>query len=148
MFKNYPFVVSIGTAARTPWEIRKKVFFFQMCCFYFLGRIRFYIRLEDTFKHCIALAHYPRTQYQRRQNEYAYQSASCGCWNFLIHQFCIKRMCKYLFFFNLWLANAFSNYIVKWNITEKINHIIAWKIHTIFFKWSKLLYSIFQLFIR
>lgn len=78
-------------------EYQKK-FFFQMCCFYFLGRVRFYIRLEDIFKHCIALAHCPRIQYQRRQNENAYQSASCDFWNFLINHFCIKRMCKYLFF--------------------------------------------------
>lgn len=109
--------------------IPEKVFF-QMCCF-FLGRARFYIRLEDTFKHCIALAHCP--QYQRRQNEYAYQSASCDFWNFLINHFCIKWMCKY-FFFNLWLANAFSYELyclMKYYWIDKSHNCM--KNHTIFF---------------
>lgn len=103
MFKN---TLLLPQQVQTPLRDQKKrVFFLKNVLFLFSGRVQFYIRLEDPFKHYIALAHCPRTQYQRRQNEYAYKCATCDFGNHPIHHLCIKRMCKYLFFY-IWLANA------------------------------------------
>lgn len=49
MFKNYPFVTSTGTDAKTPRETRKNFVFFNNVLFLFSGRVQFYIRLEDPF---------------------------------------------------------------------------------------------------
>lgn len=95
MFKN---TLLLPQQVQTPLRDQKKRVFLKNVLFLFSGRVQFYIRLEDPFKQHIALAHCPRTQYQRRQNEYAYKCATCDFGNLPIHHLCIKRMCKYLFF--------------------------------------------------